>query len=66
MEIPANESEVPSNRSDRLGNLVSVSLAMNLPSEKKAPVLRVTRTDGKTENNFCNNTVVLKLVVALL
>lgn len=69
MEITASESEVLGNRSDCLGNLVSMSLAVNLPSEKKSTCFErshVTRTDGKTENTFCNNAVVLKLVVALL
>lgn len=69
MEITASESEFFSNRSGCFGNLVSMSLATNMASEKESTCSErshVIRTDGKTENPICSNTVVLKLLVALL
>lgn len=69
MEITASESEFFSNRSGCLGNLVSMSLATNVASEKESTCFQrshVIGTDGKIENPFCSNAVVLKLVVTLL
>lgn len=68
MEIPASESEFFRNGSGCLGNFVSMSLATKVASEKESTCFErshIIRTDGKIENTFCN-TVVLKLVVALL
>lgn len=46
-----------------------MSLATNVASEKESTCFQrshVIGTDGKIENPFCSNAVVLKLVVTLL
>lgn len=68
MEITASKSEIFSNRSGYLGNLISTSLATNMASEKESTCFErshIIRIVGKIENPFCSNTVVLKLAVGL-